>query len=88
MPIIGLTDRPASFPQIGILRKGAPKPERGPGRDLKHFRFDTDDTDAAACGAGCGRAHPPVPLDDAQNPRQPRAPAAVVALLLRAEGRR
>ena len=47
MPIIGLTDRPASFPQIGILRKGAPKPERGPGRDLKHFRFDTDDTDAA-----------------------------------------
>lgn len=47
MPIIGLTDRGASFPQIGILRKGAQKPERGPGRDLKHFRFDTDDTDAA-----------------------------------------
>lgn len=49
MGILGLTDRPASFPQLGILRKGAPKPERGPGRDLKHFRFDTDD--AAAAGA-------------------------------------
>lgn len=47
MAILGLTDRPASFPQIGILRKGAPKPERGPGRDLKHFRFDCDDADAA-----------------------------------------
>ena len=47
MGIIGLTDRPASFPQIGILRKGAPKPERGPGRDLKYFRFDADDADAA-----------------------------------------
>lgn len=48
MAIIGLTDRAASFPQIGILRKGAPKPEKGPGRDLRHFRFDTDDADAAA----------------------------------------
>ena len=47
MGILGLTDRPASFPQIGILRKGAPKPERGPGRDLKHFRFDSDDQNAA-----------------------------------------
>lgn len=47
MAIKGLTDRPASFPQIGILRKGAPKPERGPGRDLKHFRFDTEDAEAA-----------------------------------------
>lgn len=48
MAIKGLTDRAASFPQIGILRKGAPKPERGPGRDLKYFRFDTDDQDAAS----------------------------------------
>lgn len=46
MPIRGLTDRGASFPQIGTLRKGAPKPEKGPGRDLKHFRFDSDDADA------------------------------------------
>lgn len=43
MPIIGLTDRQAAFPQIGTLRKGAPKPEKGPGKDLKHFRFDADD---------------------------------------------
>jgi hypothetical protein len=48
MGIKGLTDRAASFPQIGILRKGAPKPERGPGRDLKYFRFDTDDAAAAS----------------------------------------
>lgn len=46
MAIKGLTDRGASFPQIGTLRKGAPKPEKGPGRDLKHFRFDSDDADA------------------------------------------
>lgn len=48
MPIIGLTDRGASFPRIGVLRKGAPKPERGPGADLKHFRFDSDDAAATA----------------------------------------
>ncbi len=47
MAILGLTDRAPEFPQIGILRKGAPKPERGPGRDLDYFRFDTDDKDAA-----------------------------------------
>jgi len=47
MPIVGLTDRNAGFPQIGVLRKGAPKPERGPGRDLEHFRFDGDDEDAS-----------------------------------------
>lgn len=47
MPIIGLTNRPPSFPCIGTLRKGAPKPERGPGRDLSYFRFDTDDERAA-----------------------------------------
>lgn len=46
MAIKGLTDRGASFPQIGVLRKGAPKPEKGPGRDLKYFRFDSDDQDA------------------------------------------
>lgn len=46
MPIIGLTDRGASFPQIGILRKGAPKTKNAQGKeivgkDLKHFRLDT-----------------------------------------------
>lgn len=49
MPIIGLTDRGAQFPRIGILRKGAAKPnENRPGADLKdHFRFDTQDDEAA-----------------------------------------
>jgi hypothetical protein len=46
MPIIGLTDRAASFPQIGILRKGGPKTTNAPGKDLDHFRFDPDDEQA------------------------------------------
>ena len=49
MPIRGLTDRGASFPQLGTLRKGAAKvDEKRPGQDLKHFRFDSDDADAVA----------------------------------------
>ncbi len=50
MAIKGLTDRGAAFPRIGILRKGAIKPdEKRPGADLKdHFRFDTTDQAAAA----------------------------------------
>jgi hypothetical protein len=44
--IKGLTDKPSAFPQIGVLRKGAAKPDRGPGKDLNHFRFDSDDPDA------------------------------------------
>lgn len=48
MAIKGLTNRRPSFPEIGQLRKGAPKPERGPGRDLKYFRFESDDADATA----------------------------------------
>jgi len=42
-PIIGLTDsvRPA-FPLLGKLRKGAAQGGRGPGRDLDHFRFTSD----------------------------------------------
>jgi hypothetical protein len=45
MPIIGLTDQAARFPQIGQIRKGAPKPEKGnrPGADLKYFRFESND---------------------------------------------
>ncbi len=47
MPIIGLTDKRASFPQIGVLRKGdVKKDERKPGADLTWFRFDADDQDA------------------------------------------
>lgn len=40
MPIKGLTDQPMQFVEIGQLRKGAPKPEKGdrPGKDLTYFR--------------------------------------------------
>lgn len=50
MAIIGLTDRGAQLPRLGILRKGAPKPnEKQPGRDLgDHFRFECDDPHASA----------------------------------------
>lgn len=59
MPIIGLTDRGAAFPQIGVLRKGAPKvSDRQPGKDLDHFRFDTEDPDAARAFADAYGATP------------------------------
>jgi len=40
MPIKGLTDqeRP-TFPKVGDIRKGAPKGEKRPGRDLDYFRY-------------------------------------------------
>lgn len=48
MPIIGLTDRGAAFPQIGTLRKGGEKTDpKRPGPDLDYFRFDADDEQAA-----------------------------------------
>ncbi len=51
MPIKGMTDQAPSFPQIGVIRKGAPKPKdaKRPGADLKHFRvvFDEEETEAA-----------------------------------------
>lgn len=50
MPIIGMTDRGASFPRIGELRKGAAKPAQGnaPGRDLDHFRFTSLNADVTS----------------------------------------
>lgn len=42
MPIIGLTDRNMSFPEIGTIRKGAPKTANRPGKDLEYFRVDID----------------------------------------------
>ena len=49
MPIKGLTDRQAAFPEIGGIRKGAPKPNaKQPGPDLKYFRVDFDAQEAAA----------------------------------------
>lgn len=45
MPIVGLSERSAAFPLIGVLRKGAPRQEgkNRPGEDLTHFRFTSDD---------------------------------------------
>lgn len=46
MPIKGLTDRGMSFPRIGELRKGAPKPQGNkPGVDLQYFRFTSQHAD-------------------------------------------
>lgn len=36
------------LPRIGTIRKGAPKPERGPGKDLDYFRLDRTDPAVAA----------------------------------------
>ena len=48
MTIKGLTDVGASFPRLGILRKGDAKPANSdrPGKDLSYFRFVTEDPDA------------------------------------------
>lgn len=50
MPIKGLTDRGLAFPEIGQIRKGAPKGEKAPGKDLTFFRvtFDEREQEAAA----------------------------------------
>lgn len=60
MPIIGLTDRTASFPRIGELRKGAEKPKTGnrPGADLKYFRFTSKNDEALE---SFNRAYPSEP---------------------------
>jgi hypothetical protein len=48
MPIKGLTDRGLAFPQIGVIRKGAPKGQNAPGKDLAHFRVEFDENEVAA----------------------------------------
>ena len=40
MTIKNMTDKGLSFPQIGIIRKGAKKEPNGPGKDLPYFRVD------------------------------------------------
>lgn len=42
MPINGLRKRDLAFPEIGRIRKGAPKEKNRPGGDLKHFRVEID----------------------------------------------
>lgn len=59
MPIKGLTDRGASLPQIGTLRKGDKKASATmPGKDLDHFRFVTEDTDAESAFLAAYGAQP------------------------------
>lgn len=49
MPIKGLTDRPAQFPEIGRIRKGGPKTEEGHmGKDLDYFRVEFDEEEVRA----------------------------------------
>lgn len=48
MPIKGLTDRGLAFPEIGQIRKGAKKGERGPGADLTYFRVEFDEQEKKA----------------------------------------
>ena len=48
MPIKGLTDRPAAFPEIGRIRKGAPKETNKPGADLTYFRVEFDEEEKKA----------------------------------------
>lgn len=50
MPIKGMTDQKVGFPEIGQVRKGAPKPtnKKGPGADLDHFRLTFDQKEAEA----------------------------------------
>ena len=48
MPIVGLTDRGMAFPQIGDIRKGEPKGENQPGKDLRWFRVEFDATEKQA----------------------------------------
>ena len=43
MGIKGLTDRNLSFPEIGQIRKGAPKTDSAPGKDLPYFRVEFDE---------------------------------------------
>jgi hypothetical protein len=53
MPIKGLTDRESlRFPQIGDIRKGAPKDKQGRvGRDLDYFRVEFTEGEEAAAEA-------------------------------------
>lgn len=73
MSIKGLTDRNMAFPEIGVIRKGAPKPPdgRAPGKDLTFFRveFDEREAEAAAKFQACYKTEPReinvlLPFDD------------------------
>ena len=62
MPIRGLSDRAASFPEIGRIRKGAPKQEDRPGEDLTYFRIELDEAEKEAAAILRG-AYPENPTE-------------------------
>jgi hypothetical protein len=43
-----MTDRGLAFPQIGVIRKGSPKGDDRPGKDLQYFRVEFDDAEERA----------------------------------------
>ena len=47
-PIVGLSDRGLSFPEIGVVRKGSAKTENRPGKDLNYFRVVFDERELKA----------------------------------------
>jgi hypothetical protein len=48
-PIVGLTDRGLSFPEVGQIRKGAKKTDpKKPGPDLQYFRVEFDEQEVKA----------------------------------------
>lgn len=47
-PIKGLTDRGLALPEIGQIRKGAPKSANAPGKDLTYFRVEFDERETKA----------------------------------------
>src|SRR3990167_2989649 len=49
MAIKGLTDRGMAFPEIGQIRKGAPKTDKGyVGKDLDYLRVEFDEREVKA----------------------------------------
>lgn len=62
MPIKGLTDRQLAFPEIGRIRKGAPKGENRPGKDLTYFRVEFDEQETGAIEV-FSRAYGPEPTE-------------------------
>jgi len=58
MPIKGLTNQQAQFPEIGQLRKGAKKPANGIGKDLTYFRFTSEIEEVQAAFAAAYNGEP------------------------------
>ena len=62
MPIKDLRKRNLAFPQIGTIRKGAPKGEGRPGKDLTYFRVEINPLETKAI-EDFNKAYPDEPRD-------------------------